>query len=140
MGQCSSLWTMKQRRALIWDGRALLPLELVVSYDVNRDGVVNVLDLVQAASQFGQVGTNLSGDVNGDGRVDVSDLGHIGSHLGENAAAPALPVDNSAPIVTYHPSSVKRQFQALAALESLETRSRGAHLARDLPSKRGYPA
>ena len=59
---------------LIWDGRSLLPPEPAVSYDINRDGVVNILDLVEAASQFGQVGTNLSGDANGDGKVDVSDL------------------------------------------------------------------
>ena len=116
---------------LIWDGRSLFPPEPAVSYDINRDGAVNILDLVQAASQFGQVGTHLTGDVNRDGKVDVSDLGHIGSHLGENAAAPVLPVDDSNPIVSYHASGVKRQFQALAALESLETPSRGAHIARD---------
>ena len=60
---------------LIWDGRSLLPPEPAVSHDINRDGVVNILDLVQAASQFGQVGTNLSGYVNGDGKMDVADFG-----------------------------------------------------------------
>ena len=116
---------------LIWDGRSLLPPEPVVSYDINRDGAVNILDLVEAASQFGQMGTHLTGDVNGDGTVDVSDLGHIGSYLSENAAAPALSVDDSNSTISYHPSSVKRQFQALTALETLETPSRGAHIARD---------
>ena len=117
---------------LIWDGRSLLPPEPAVSYDINRDGVVNLLDLVQAASQFGQIGTNLSGDVNGDGKVDVSDLGHIGSHLGENAAAPTLPIDDSNSTISYHSSVVKHQFQALTALESLDPPSRGAHIARNL--------
>jgi len=93
---------------------------------------MNILDLVQAASQFGQVGTHLSGDVNGDGKVDVSDLELIGSRLGENAAAPALFLDDSSSVVSYHASAVKRQFQALTALESLETPSHGAHIARDL--------
>ena len=119
-------------RVLIWEGWSLLSSELSVSYDINLDGAVNILDLVQAASQFGQVGTNLSGDVNGNGRVDVSDLKHIGSRLGENAAAPALPIDDLTPIVSYHAADVKRQFQALTALESLENPSRGAHIARDL--------
>ena len=119
-------------QVLIWDGRSLLPPEPAVSYDINRDGRVNILDLVQAASQFGQIGANLTGDVNRDGRVDVSDLGHIGSRLGENAAAPALSIDDSNPLVSYHSSAVKRQFQALTALESLETPSHGAHIARDL--------
>ena len=116
---------------LIWDGRSMLHPEPAVSYDINRDGAVNILDLVQAASQFGQVDTNLSGDVNGDGKVDVSDLELIGSRLGENAAAPSLYLNHSIPIVSYSPSNLKRQFQALAALESLEIPSRGAHIARD---------
>ena len=117
---------------LIWDGRSLILPNSSSPGDVNRDGVVNILDLVQAASQFGQIGANLTGDVNDDGRVDVSDLGHIGSHLGGNAAAPSLFIDDSNSIVSYHSSGVNRQFQALAALELLENPSRGAHIARDL--------
>ena len=125
-------WDDKTGQILIWDGRPLLPPEPAVSYDINRDGVVNILDLVAAASQFGQVGTNLTGDTNGDGKVNVFDLVLVGSHLGESAAAPSLRFNRSDPIVHYQPSSVKRQFQALAALESLEIPSRGAHIARDL--------
>ena len=117
---------------LIWDGRSLLPPELAASYDINRDGAVNILDLVESASQFGQIGTYLSGDVNGDGKVGVSDLELIGSRLGENTAAPSLRFNHPSPIVSYRPSSVKRQFQALAALESLNPSSRGAHIARDM--------
>ena len=122
----------KTGQILIWDGRSLLPPEPAVSYDINQDGVVNILDLVQAASQFGQVGANLNGDVNSDGKVDVSDLELIGSRLGENAAAPSLYLNYSTPIVSYPSSSIRRQFQALTALELLETPSRGAHIARDL--------
>ena len=43
-------------------------------YDVTGDGVVNILDLVRVASQFGQAGAGLSGDVNGDGMVNILDL------------------------------------------------------------------
>ena len=117
---------------LIWDGRSLLPPEPAVSHDINRDGVVNILDLVQVASQFGQIGTHLSGDANSDGTVNLSDLERIGLHLGENAAAPSLHFNRSSPTTSYQASSVKRQFQALAALESLNPSSRGAHIARDL--------
>lgn len=117
---------------LIWDGRSLLPPEPAVSYDINRDGAINILDLVAAASQFGQIGTHLSGDVNRDGKVDVSDLERIGSRLGENAAAPSLHFNSSLPIISYQASRVKRQFQALAALESLNLSSRGAHIAHNL--------
>ena len=125
-------WDDKTGQILIWDGRSLLPPEPAVPSDVNRDGIVNVLDLVQAAAQFGQIGTDLSGDVNGDGKVDVSDLGHIGSHLGENAAAPTLPIDDSNSTINYHSSAVKHQFQALTALESLNPPSCGAHIAHNL--------
>ena len=117
---------------LIWDGRSLLPPEPVMSYDINRDGAVNILDVVAAASQFGQIGVHLSGDVNGDGKVDVSDLGRIGSRLGERAAAPSLRFNHSTPTISYPSSNIGRQFQALTALESLKTPSRGANIARDM--------
>ena len=42
--------------------------------DVNRDGVVNIQDLVGVASRLGQVGQNVA-DVNGDGAVNIQDLG-----------------------------------------------------------------
>ena len=108
------------------------PADSFLSPDVNRDGVVNILDLIQAALQFGQVGTHLAGDVNSDGKVDVADLILISVNLSENAAAPAPPIDDSNPTANYHPSSVKHQFQALTALESLATSSREARLAHDL--------
>lgn len=119
-------------QGFIWDGRSLLPSELTVPSDVNRDGAVNILDLVEAASQFGQIDTNLSGDVNDDGKVGVSDLERIGSRLGENAAAPSLHFNPSLPIISYQASSVQRQFQALASLELVTSSSHGAHIARDL--------
>ena len=119
-------------RALIWGGRSLLPPEPALSYDINLDGVVNILDLVEAASQFGQINAHLSGDANSDGTVNMSDLELIGSYLGEDAAAPSLHFNRPAPTVNYRASDVKRQFQALTALESLENPSRGAHIARDL--------
>ena len=114
------------------EGKSLIPSDPFSPWDVNRDGVVTILDLIHAALQFGQVGTHLAGDVNGDGKVDVSDLVLISVGLSENAAAPAPSIDDSNPTANYHPSSVKRQFQALAALESLATPSREARLARDM--------
>ncbi len=41
--------------------------------DVNRDGVVNILDLVAVASKFGEKDAG-NADVNGDGVVDIRDL------------------------------------------------------------------
>ena len=52
-------------------------------WDVNSDGIVDVFDLMQVASQFGQKELEFSSDVNGDGRIDVLDLVLVGSHFRE---------------------------------------------------------
>ena len=52
-------------------------------YDVNEDGVVNILDLVSTASQFGETGTGLPGDVNGDGMVNILDLVAVANRFSE---------------------------------------------------------
>ena len=57
--------------------------------DVNGDGVVNILDLVSVASQFGTQGQNLAADVNHDGIVDVRDLVFVAGMFGDAAAAPS---------------------------------------------------
>ena len=56
----------------------------VVAANVNHDGVVNILDLVIVASNFGQTGANLQGDVNRDGIIDVFDLVRIAKYFGQN--------------------------------------------------------
>ena len=56
--------------------------------DVNKDGTVNIQDLVLIASNFGQTGENVA-DVNGDGEVNIQDLVVVAAALGEVAAAPA---------------------------------------------------
>ena len=58
--------------------------------DVNRDGTVNIQDLVWVSSMFGETGQNRA-DVNGDGVVNIADLILIAGALGEGAAtAPML--------------------------------------------------
>ena len=57
--------------------------------DVNRDGEVNILDLIAVAQKFGQKNAG-NADVDGDGVVSISDLVIVASALGEAAAAPAL--------------------------------------------------
>ena len=48
--------------------------------DVNRDGVVNILDLVQVSNSFGKS----SPDLNGDGVVNILDLVFVSKHLASN--------------------------------------------------------
>ena len=57
--------------------------------DVNRDGVVNILDLVQVASKFGQSVSGDPADVNEDGLVNIVDLVKVAGALGGGAAAPS---------------------------------------------------
>ena len=57
--------------------------------DVNRDGSVNILDLVLVASMYGNKGQNLAPDVNRDGIVDVLDLVLVAGMFGNAAAAPS---------------------------------------------------
>lgn len=58
--------------------------------DVNRDGTVNIQDLVWVSSRFGETGQNRA-DVNGDGVVNIVDIILIAGALGEGTAtAPML--------------------------------------------------
>jgi hypothetical protein len=54
--------------------------------DVNRDGRVNIQDLVLVAANFGEQGKN-SADVNGDGVVNIADLVLVAGALGNTMAA-----------------------------------------------------
>ena len=56
--------------------------------DANGDGIVNILDLVLAASQLGQSGET-SADVNKNGIVNIQDLYVVARRLGHIAAAPS---------------------------------------------------
>ena len=62
--------------------------------DVNKDGSVNIQDLVLVANQIGLPGAadgELNADVNADGAVDIIDLVLVANDIGEaSAAAPAV--------------------------------------------------
>ena len=60
----------------------------VVSEDVNSDGIINILDLVMIAINFGKTGQNPA-DVNGDGTVNIIDLVKVAGEMGAGAAAPS---------------------------------------------------
>ena len=60
-----------------------------IPQDVNRDDVVNILDLVLVASVLGDEGTDLDADVNGDGVVNILDLVLVAGAFGNAAAAPS---------------------------------------------------
>ena len=57
--------------------------------DVNKDGIVNIIDLTLVASNFGKSGQNAA-DVNGDGIVNIIDLTLVAAAFGNTAAAPSV--------------------------------------------------
>ena len=52
-------------------------------YDVNGDGVINILDLVLTARQFGETGEGLLGDIDGNGAVNILDLVAVANHFSQ---------------------------------------------------------
>ena len=55
--------------------------------DVNKDGVVNIVDLTLVASNFGKSGENVA-DVNSDGVVNIVDLTLVAGSFGSTYSAP----------------------------------------------------
>ena len=65
----------------------------LVTGDVNRDGQVNVLDMILVSRHFGEdASANPQADVNRDGVINIQDLIVVAQHLGEStdAAAPSI--------------------------------------------------
>ena len=82
---------------LLWDLMPGIAAEIEtpqLAEDANRDGAVDLQDLVFVASQFGQSGAENAADINGDGVVDIADILLV---------AGALETDNGAP-AAYSPS------------------------------------
>ena len=71
-----------------------------VTGDLNRDGVLNILDLVLVASQFGTTGPSAA-DLNGDNTVNIQDLVLVANALGNVGAAPSAKQPTAAMINTW---------------------------------------
>ena len=87
--------------------------------DVNRDGVVDLQDLVFVASQFGQPGIESGADVNGDGTVDIADILLV---------AGALETGNGAP------SAYPRLIELLTAAEVEQWLGQAQHVNHKVPA------
>lgn len=78
---------------LLWDYPAIIGTENEteqLAEDVNRDGSVNLQDLIFVASQFGQTGDDSAADVNGDGIVNIADILLVAAALTNENGAPSL--------------------------------------------------
>ena len=64
--------------------------------DVNRDGIVSILDLILVAQQLGRrVPTGSGVDVNGDGVVSILDLIRVAQGIAGSPAAPAIGAESA---------------------------------------------
>ena len=98
--------------------------------DVNRDGLVNISDLVLVASLIGQTG-ELEADVNGDGMVNISDLVIVAGEITGSISAPSLWSQNNRAVLTR--TQVEQwlyQAQQLNAIEA--TSQRGIRFLKQL--------
>ena len=97
--------------------------------DVNRDGIVNILDLTRVASSFGQTGQN-EADVNGDGVVNIVDLVKVAGALGNEAAAPSVQLQA---LVMLTPADVQGWLLEARGLDlTNSTVQRGIHFLEQL--------
>ena len=77
---------------LLWDFTSIIGTDIEVSQhavDANRDGVVDLQDLIYVASQFGQSGVDNDADVNEDGVVNIEDILLVAAALEDGNAAPS---------------------------------------------------
>ena len=69
--------------------------ERLATGDVNRDGVVSILDLILVAQRLGQrVSAGSAVDVNGDGVVSILDLILVSQGIAGSSAAPMARTDS----------------------------------------------
>ena len=97
--------------------------------DLNNDGVVNILDLVLVASQFGT--TDTTADLNADGAVNIQDLVMVANALGGVAAAPAAHQSTAGLVNTW--LRLARQNETVGRVERSKTR----HLPEGFSYERG---
>ena len=98
--------------------------------DLNHDGVVNILDLVLVASQFGTTGPSAA-DINGDDTVNVQDLVLVANALNAVAAAPYVKQPTAAIVNTW--LQLAQQNEIVRWVERSETR----HLPKGFSYERG---
>ena len=97
--------------------------------DVNRDGVVNVTDLVLVASNYrnpdfsDSVQLAIYPDVNQDGIIDVKDLIAVAAEIDADAAAPVLR-NNSIDVSSLTPANLARWIALAEQLEAQDPRVR----------------
>ncbi|MCG9129426.1 PD40 domain-containing protein [Candidatus Poribacteria bacterium] len=85
--------------AMVWDWESITGKDekiTIIPEDVNKDGVVDIQDLIFVVSQFGKAGTENIADVNNDGVVDVTDFVLVAGEIENlNSAPPVAAFSNN---------------------------------------------
>lgn len=125
-------------------GNAYLNVVLTIKYardrkdiDINRDGVIDIEDLVEIASHFGESGDHAA-DVNRDGIVNILDLVLVAGVLDVDGAA-AAPGVYAESLETLRATDVQKWLLQAQQLTSTEMPSQSGiavlkHLLATLPS------
>ena len=92
-------------------------------FDVNRDGVVNIQDLVLVAQAFGEY--NEKADVNGDGAVDIIDLLIVAFEIGTTDNAAPLVTNNLVGISSFTAANLTQWIRIAKQLETKEPHLQG---------------
>ncbi len=77
--------------------RVVFMAEETPPWDIDGNGVTDIVDLVRVARAFGQVGEGVEGDADGSGRVDIIDLVTVATHFGETLSLDAPALASTAP-------------------------------------------
>ena len=100
-----------------------------VGEDVNKDGTVNILDLVLVGQNLGQKPpSNPRADVNKDGQINVLDLVRVAERLGEQVAAAPTQIDTLASN-TFSAEEIIVVRRALKELEAIPQKSQNVKVA-----------
>lgn len=90
----------------------------VPAYDVNRDGMTDILDLIIVGQDFGKArAANARTDVNRDGKRNIADLVLVAQHLGELSGVSAAPSSLAMSNLKLDPARI-RTWIAQAQLEN----------------------
>ena len=95
-----------------------------VKADVNRDGMVSILDLVAVASSLRQTGQNPA-DVNGDGVVDILDLVLVAGAFEMAHAAPSITSETFAMLTAAEVEDWIAQARKMALTDPVHLRGIG---------------
>ena len=76
--------------------------------DANKDGEVDIKDLIEVAKNYGKTGTN-NADVNNDNRVDIKDLTAVAKAINPDFAAP--PLENQPATLPFTAEEVRQWIQ-----------------------------